>query len=273
MGVRKMRYSFWLSFLLLVVLGALCSAAAPARADRAFDDSRARGHFVAGESHFAAERWDDAEREFALAYQLSHRPEMLINLARTHERAGKLAAALADLEQLVTVYPDAPYCDEARQRMVIMREKLAASTAGSAQSSELPAVEAEPEPASPPPVAAAESPVQESTSWAPRWPTLVVGGAAVVAGVVALGTGMRAHGIYLDLEGQCEADDSCPAPFESDRDHGQRLSRASTALTFAAVALAGTAAVLWIYDVKKRDERGSLAFGLDGAGARLRARF
>ncbi|HVZ35454.1 MAG TPA: hypothetical protein VG963_23665, partial [Polyangiaceae bacterium] len=60
--------------------------APPAGARRALDESplddeRARAHFVAGESYFAAQRWDDAAHEFASAYEFSRRPEMLINLS------------------------------------------------------------------------------------------------------------------------------------------------------------------------------------------------
>jgi hypothetical protein len=246
----------------------LCGAAWSVQAQDGLDDERARVHFVAGESHFAAERWTDAEREFALAYELSHRPEMLINLSRAHERNGKLVAAVADLELLLSVYPETSYRGEALQRLDTMRAKLA-----SAAPLPAPRDGSLPEFAPAATEQAEPAPVVTRRAWPPSLPTLVVGGAAIAAGVVALATGLRAHGIYSDLEDQCDADAGCDPSFASDRNHGRALSRASTALTFGAVALAGTAAVLWVVDVKKSDERGHVALGFDATGARLRAWF
>jgi hypothetical protein len=245
---------------------ALWCAGQPVRAEEALDDERARAHFVAGESHFAAQRWSDAEREFALAYELSRRPEMLINLSRAHERSGELVAAVADLELLLSVHPETSYRGEALQRLSVMRARLAAAPPPGpvvAPASALAPAEVEVAPR-----AKAERPI-----WPPSLPTLLVGATAVAAGAVALGTGLRAHAIYNDLEDSCGTDASCDPSFVAERDQGRALSRASTALTFASIALAGTAAVLWVFDVKKSDERGHLAFGIDGAGARLRARF
>jgi tetratricopeptide (TPR) repeat protein len=246
----------------------LALASLQARAQEALDDERARAHFVAGESHFAAERWNDAEREFSLAYELSHRPEMLINLARAHERNGELVAAIADLELLLSAHPETSYRGEALQRLTTMRAKLAAVTPPAANTpaparAPLPSFRAVPEPVR----------ARDRGVWPPSLPTLVVGGVAIAAGVVALATGLRAHGIYHDLEKRCDASGACDPPFAGDRDHGRALSRSSTALTFASVALVGAAAVMWVIDEKKSDGRGDLAFGFDAAGARLRARF
>jgi hypothetical protein len=255
----------WSSLLSLLLVCSLWCAGRPVRAEEALDDERARAHFVAGESHFAAQRWSDAEREFALAYELSRRPEMLINLSRAHERNGELVAAVADLELLLSLHPETSYRGEAQQRLSVMRAQLAAAPPA-------PAVAPASEPA-PAEAKVALPAAGERNIWPPSLPTLLVGATAIAAGAVALGTGLRAHGIYKDLEDSCGADASCAPSYVADRDHGRALSRASTALTFASIALAGTAAVLWVFDVKHSDERGHLAFGIDGAGARMRARF
>lgn len=266
-----MRHALRLCFLGSLFVCVVCALALPARAQESLDDERAKAHFVAGESHFAAERWTDAEREFALAYELSRRPEMLINLSRAHERGGQLEAALADLELLLRQHPDTSYREEATARMDAMRSKLRdsppppASAPPTAMYGEaaLPAVEGDPQSLAP-----------ARRIWPPRWPTFVAGGAALVAGAVALGTGIRAHHLHGDLEQRCGTDGQCgDIPFESDRDQGRALARASTALTFVSVALVGTTAVLWFYDVKHSGERGAVALGIDGAGARMRARF
>lgn len=277
-----MRHVPWLFFSLFAL--SLCLASRVAHAQEALDDERARAHFVAGESHFAARRWDDAEREFSLAYELSHRPEMLINLSRAHERNGKLVAAVADLELLLSSFPETSYRGEALQRLDTMRAKLAATPPSVAPAT--PAVERAPAPVPLTHLAVEPTPASEHKVWPPSLPTILVSGAALAVGAAALGTGLRAHGIYNDLEKRCDANDACDPSFTTDRDHGRALSRASTALTFVSVALAGTAAVLWVVDVKQSDERGQsslarggrprrfdLAFGFDPAGARFRARF
>lgn len=266
-----MRHVSWLFFSLLSL--SLCLAGGVVHAQEPLDDERARAHFVAGESHFASQRWDDAEREFALAYELSHRPEMLINLSRAHERNGKLVAAIADLELLLSAHPETSYRGEALQRLDTMRAKLAAAPPPSEPRS-APKSEAAPKvaPLVSLAVEPAPAPKAERAIWPPSLPTLLVSSAALAVGAAALGTGLRAHGIYNDLEQRCD-DGACDAPFTADRDRGQALSRASTALTFVSVALAGTAAVLWVLDVKKSDARGHLALGFDPAGARFRARF
>ena len=252
-----------------VVLAALLGLFGSRAAAQSIDDDRAKAHFFAGESHFASERWSDAAREFALAYELSRRPEMLINLSRAHERNGQLTEAIGDLELLIGQHPDNPYRREAETRIAAMRKSLAENPAPP------PVVAPTPEPPAElpalPPVTLAPEPEHTRSLWPPSVLTLAVGGVAVVAGVVSLATGLRAHHLYTQLEDHC-TDSRCPDGFQSKRDHGQTLSRTSTALTFASVALAGSAAVLWVYEVK-REQSNAVSWGIEGAGARMRARF
>lgn len=271
-----MRYLSPFAFFLSVALCSLCCFAGDrALAQPGLDDERAKAHFFAGESYFATERWGDAAREFALAYELSQRPEMLINLSRAHERDRHLAEAIADLELLIARHPDNAYRGEAELRIASMRTELAA---GATPAAPLVAPVQEPVPAEPqppaglPPVALedrTESP--HARIWPPAWITLAAGGAAIVVGAVALGTGLRAHHFYGQLDGRCPHA-ACEPGFESTRDKGQALSRTSTALTFASAALATTAAVLWVYDVK-RERRRAVSLGIEGAGVRMHARF
>ncbi|MDB4977752.1 MAG: hypothetical protein JWN48_6093 [Myxococcaceae bacterium] len=249
------------------------------QAQQSLDDERAKAHFFAGESHFAAERWADAEREFALAYDLSHRPEMLINLSRAQERNGELPEAIASLELLLTKHPDTANRSEAESRIAAMRKQLAErppEPAPVAEPEPAPVVEVAPEPEPAPvelpPVSTPPEPPARRGVWPPSLLTLGVASAAVVTAVVSLGTGLSAHHGYNDLEGRCPGA-RCSAPYVEDRDHGRRLARTSTAFTFVSVALAGGAAVLWVYDVKRRDEPSTVSLGIDGAGARMRARF
>ncbi|HEX5661324.1 MAG TPA: hypothetical protein VFX59_29245 [Polyangiales bacterium] len=245
---------------MLVASAALMSP--PVRAQDAapvVDDERARAHYLAGESHFAAERFRDAAREFELAYDLSHRQEMLINLSRAHERAGDLDKAIADLELLLQTFPGTSYTLEAEQRLAAMRAKQPVPAPVAVE--EAPAPAPSPEPASQSALAA--------RVWPPRWPTLVVGSVAIAAGVAALATGLRAHGLHGDLQDRCP-NDLCSSGFEPDRDKGRALSRASTGLLFSSIALAGVTAALWVVDYR-RDKRVQL--GINGSSAQLRMQF
>jgi tetratricopeptide (TPR) repeat protein len=236
--------------LFIAVFVAYAALVSVGHAQEVLDDERARAHYLAGESHFAAERWPDAAREFQSAYELSHRQEMLINLSRAHERGGELSAAIADLESLLETFPDTNYRVEAEQRLEVMRAKLHPAPA-------LPAVEAP---------APAKQPVK---AWPPRWYTLAFGSVAIAAGVASLGTGLRAHALHGDLEDQCPAD-RCDPGFESARDKGRTLSRVSTGLMFSSIALAGVTATLWVVDYR-RDKR--MQLGINGSSAQLRMQF
>jgi tetratricopeptide (TPR) repeat protein len=224
--------------LLLASLGllvVLCSSRARAESE---DDERARAHFVAAEAYYQDGRFSDAAREFEEAYQLSGRPEMLINLARAQERAGELSGAIATLELLLGRYPQTSYRAEAESHLLTLREQQ-------------PAPVAEPAPVDVAPVAEPGAPVEPEKRklWPPRWPTLVVGGAALASLLVAVGTGWAAHAKYSDLDDRCPGG-ACDEPYAHDRDRGQRLSRTSTGFTFAAVALGGVTAALWILDLR-----------------------
>jgi tetratricopeptide (TPR) repeat protein len=228
------------------------------------DDERARAHFAAGESHYAARRFGDAAREFALAYELSRRPEMLVNLARAHERDGALRAAIADLELLLAQHPSTSYRGEAEERIARLRPALAAEEARAANE---PASTAEP-----PHLATAVSPPPEH----PR--TLRVLGFSLAAGAlataaVALGTGLRAHELYLALEDQCSGG-VCVGDFTDRRDRGRALARASTGLTFVSIALAAGAATTLLLD--RRARRGtslSLELSREHTALSLRRQF
>lgn len=208
------------------------------------DDERARAHFVAGEAYFEDQRYDDAAREFKEAYELSGRPEMLVNLSRAHERAGSSAEAIGDLELLLARHPQTSYRAEAEVRLANLRaahpELLKPQQTGPAE----PRVAPQPAP----------GPASRKL-WPPRLPTLIMGGAAVGGALAAVATGWAAHAKHEDLEQRCQ--DGCPDEIAADKERGQRLARASTGMTFAAIALGGATAVLWVLDVRASGARES----------------
>lgn len=222
--------------LLLACLGLVMVLGSRARAESE-DDERARAHFVAAEAYYQDGRFSEAAREFEEAYQLSGRPEMLINLARAQERANDPSGAITTLELLLGRYPQTSYKLEAETQLAKLRE-LRPASAETAPVEVAPVAE---------PVTSAEP--EKRKVWPPRWPTLAVGGAAVASVLVAVGTGWAAHAKYGDLDDRCPGG-ACDEAYEHDRDRGQRLSRTSTGFTFVAVALGGVTAALWILDLK-----------------------
>jgi tetratricopeptide (TPR) repeat protein len=222
-----------------------------ARAESA-DDARAKAHFAAAQEYFAQQRFAEAALEFGEAYQLSGRPEMLINRARSEERAGEFEEAVTSLELLFDRHPQTSYREEAEQQLTRLRAELA-SRPQAPQPAQLAVPEATPV-APGPTVATSEQPTHDWKLWPPRVPTLIVGGALVASVLVSVGTGWAAHAKYKHLESRCP-DNQCPddkhsSDDQSDKDRGQRLSRVSTGFTFASIALLAATSVLWVYDVK-----------------------
>jgi hypothetical protein len=53
------------------------------------DDDAARRHFESGAEYLARSDYENALREFKAAYELSKRPELLLNIATVYEREPK----------------------------------------------------------------------------------------------------------------------------------------------------------------------------------------
>lgn len=62
------------------------------------DDRRARIHFESGRQYFDEGEYERAVEEFTRAFELSHRPPLLMNIANAQERLGRYTEA-ADLMQ------------------------------------------------------------------------------------------------------------------------------------------------------------------------------
>jgi len=235
--------------LLVLLLLFLCTTRA--RADES--DELARAHYIAGEAYFAEGRFPEAAREFDEAYRASSRPEMLINLSRAEERAGSLPNAIAALEQLLSRRADMDLRREAESALARLRELDRKRRI--ALAAELAEEEASSESAVAPPAAPAGEPRSESADpgrAGVRWPTLVVAGGAVASAVTALVTGLVAHAKYNELEQRCP-EGACSAQWSDEQAQGQRLARASSALTVSAVVLGGVTAALWVFDLRRAD--------------------
>jgi tetratricopeptide (TPR) repeat protein len=97
----------WLRGALLVA--ALCSGRAGADERPAgADEEIARAHFATGLSYYGSGRFEPAVREFVEAYRLSHRAELLYNIARAYEKLGDPARTVEYYRSYLAGQPAAP---------------------------------------------------------------------------------------------------------------------------------------------------------------------
>ena len=239
----------------LLVLALLASSAgnATAQGDEPSDDERAAMHFRAAQSYFDDENFEQALVEFQAARELSERPEMLYNIGLTLERLGRWDEAADAHRQFLEVAPDHPDASEAERRMTRSRERAARErdtgervAPGDDTLAENASAEGDDTPGD-----AVQPPEPESGG--PGATPWIVLGASAALGAVALGTGLAAHGLHGDLEDDCPGG-VCPADRAGDIDRGQALGRASTALSFIALAGAVTGVVLFFVGGDDGDE-------------------
>lgn len=119
--------AFWLALGLTLALPVVGEA-------QSEDDERARLHFQAGRSHFGEGAYDRARDEFQRAWELSHRPALLLNLATTHERLARYEDAIENIREYVRLSPDDPDVPQLERRIAnlerLQRERRAPADEG-----------------------------------------------------------------------------------------------------------------------------------------------
>jgi tetratricopeptide (TPR) repeat protein len=164
---------------LLAALLVVClSGAATAQSEDAVQ--RAREHYRRGEAAYAAERFDDAYREFEEGYALAPKPAFLLNMAHSERRRGQLRNARALYLKYLLVEPQSKYREEVEQVTAELERAIAAEDAARiAAAGQLPV--------SPPPIALTAPPMPPPPA-EPRhsrlWIWAAVGG-VVLAGAAA----------------------------------------------------------------------------------------
>lgn len=83
----------------------------------------ARRHFDMGLIFYTTDNLPAAREEFEEAYRLSHRPDLLFNLARVSERMGRREDAVLYLERYLLVLPEARDADEVRRKIASLRAR------------------------------------------------------------------------------------------------------------------------------------------------------
>jgi tetratricopeptide (TPR) repeat protein len=199
----------------------------------------ARRHFESGVAYYEQAEYEEALRAFEKAYELSSRPELLINVANVQERLGRLDQAIAALEKFLASSPEAELAETTRLRLETLRKKkdeqetaaVAPGPGPAPAPPETPAERAE----SAPPTTAAEPPAESN-----RIPAYVLFGVAGATAAGSLVTGLLASSEHSDAEQRCS-----PGCTDEELASGRALSITSTVLTGVAVVAAGVGAVLF----------------------------
>lgn len=214
---------------------ALCAALALPRAAQAQGDNAddlARRHFESGAAYLEESDYDNALKAFQKAYDLSKRPEILINIATVQERRADIEGAIAALNQYLSVAPSGEHADTVRLRIQNL-EKRRPAPAPAAPVAE-PVVERPLPPPPPPPPVVIESRPN-------RVPAFIALGIGAAAGVGAFVTGIVAKNKYDDLKESCS-----PHCTDSQLSSSRSLALTSTVLTGAAIVGAGVGVTLFI---------------------------
>jgi tetratricopeptide (TPR) repeat protein len=170
--------------LMVLVLTGFVAASAAAQEDGAGTDDVARRAFEAGRVAFAAGDYDVALQRFREAYEMSHRPGLLYNIAQSLDRLRRDEEALATLRQYLEEVPNTRSRSEVEARIRVlerMTEQRREEEARHAREAQERNTEQRQEETPPPP------------SRPPLHPALaiVAGGLALAGGGLAIWTGLE----------------------------------------------------------------------------------
>jgi tetratricopeptide (TPR) repeat protein len=223
-------------------------------------DREARGLFKAGEAAFSEGRFDAAIEYFQRAYELSHRPILLLNIASAADRMRNDALSLEALEHYLADVPDAENRGQIEARITILREQLAQKERATSTA------EAAPESARVQPAAEQKGREQPKSR---VWPWVVTGaGAAMLAaGGVFLALGANAGNHVSDAKAG-----SSFADVRDDYDHAGSYPVVGGVLAGAG-ALVVTGGLVWLFVGRDKPEKSTLSAAFTGRGLVLSGKF
>jgi tetratricopeptide (TPR) repeat protein len=250
---------------------ALASQSLPALAQDS-PDELARRHFESGVAYLQEADYESALKAFEKAYELSKRPDLLLNVATVHERKGELASAVASLKKYLEVAPDGEQRATVESRIANLEKRMAEQPKGT------PTGPGEGPMNPPPPGGPGTAPVPpdrpapvQTQSNVPAFVLLGIGGITAAGAVI---TGVLANGEYSDAKDTCS-----PSCTDDDVSAGKTLALTSTILTGVAVVSASVGAVLYFtakpatQEKAKRPRRFDLGLGVAPGGAAAAARW
>jgi hypothetical protein len=203
-----------------------------AAADDASDEL-ARRHFDSGAAYLEESDYDNALKAFQKSYDLSQRPEILLNIATVQERRGDLAAAISALQAYLAAAPQSERAETTRLRIQNLQKRLDEAAAAQAPPAPLPPPPPPPRAAPPPPPA---PPPQSEPNRLPATIAFGVGGAGLVTAIV---TGLVANGKYQHAKDRCS-----PNCTDDQISSGKTMALVSTIATGVAIVGAGVGVTL-----------------------------
>ncbi|MGC4093666.1 MAG: tetratricopeptide repeat protein [Polyangiaceae bacterium] len=253
-----------LSVVALALSACLVPSLGLAQTDNA--DELARRHFESGAAYLEESDYENALRAFQKAYDLSKRPEILLNIATVQERRGDIDGAIGALNSYLAAAPNGEHAETVRLRIQNLEKRRPATQEPAPTPAPAPLAVPTPAPTPPPPAPQAAAPN--------RVPAFITLGVGAAAGVGALVTGLIAKGKYDDLKDSCS-----PACTDSQVSGSRSLALTSTILTGVAVVGVGVGVTLFV--LSKPSESTARAQSLhlavlpsaDGASARASWRF
>jgi hypothetical protein len=236
-------------------VGAACFTLAPVAVAQSTADDMARRHFESATAYMDQADYEGALREFKKAFELSSRPEMLINVATAEERLGDLAATVATLSRYLELDPSGERAETVRIRLANLKARLEAKRGAETQ-----AAATAPEPTAAPATKPAPTPANEAAPSPYRLPGWILIG---VAGASAVGAGITGA---IALAEHSDAKDSCsPGCTDSQLSAGRTMSLTSTVLTGVAVVAGGVGVVLLLSGGGSDEgQKASVALGVRG---------
>jgi tetratricopeptide (TPR) repeat protein len=229
-------------------------------------DDLARRHFDSGVAYLEESDYENALKAFEKAYELSKRPEILLNLATVHERQSDLPAAVASLKAYLDAAPKGEHAETVKLRIQNLEKRIQEQEAAEPPApAPAPVPTAAPAPApAPAPATAPSAPPKPEPNRLPAFIALGIGGAL---GGGALVTGILAKGKYDDAEASCKR--SCT---DEELSSSRTLAITSTVLTGGAVLGVGLGVALLLTTKSEPDSLGSrprvdVALGPNAAAA------
>jgi tetratricopeptide (TPR) repeat protein len=244
----------------------------------AHDQEQARIHFDAGRLHYDHGRFDEAAREFTVAYEMSGNAALLYNLFLVHRDANRMEEAVAALEGYLEKVTDQPGRATLQARLRAIKAKLQAQAdaleAGMASATPKAEAEEDAQALEAPASEITAAPSEDATDVRGR-PQRLAGPIGIMAAGAALGLGAVVTGILAkraesDLHAACPARTSCDPALESTLVRARRLGVTTDVLWMTGVAAAVGGAVWFLF--KRRQSREtrrpavSVGCGPDGCG-------
>lgn len=261
------RTRFWAGVVALALLGQSATAFG-----QDSPDELARRHFESGVAYLQEADYENALKAFEKSYELSKRPDLLLNIATVHERKGDFKAGVASLKKFLEVAPETEQRATVEARIANLEKRIQEGATAPPKEGDGATPGKDP-PTTPQAVPGPDKKPADEKSNVPAFVLLGIGGVTAAGAVL---TGVLAKGEYDDAKDQCS-----PRCTDDDVSAGKTLALTSTILTGVAVVSASIGAVLYFTSKPATSEKAAripprrfdVGFGVAPGGAAAQASF